>query len=162
MENNDDDIRFAHFQEQLEAASYTASGTHHATMHMLEENHDYSRVEKNRSRLELVKGYLLEEWTWLNTLQEKIDNDEEIPAPEHCEHIDPMHPTVWVGLLAKPNSLLCMECALETATKDVQSGQELCDRCHETNASGEFYEFMMPLVNIQLIGSICKSCLDKV
>jgi hypothetical protein len=160
--NQDDAIRIAHFEEQMEAAGNQASKIHSETIDTLLGSLDYAEVDKSRTKQEVVKGYLLEEWTWLTTLQEKFDNDEEIPAPKRCEHIDPMNPTVWIGLLAKPNTLFCMDCAVEHGHADVESGLELCDRCHTTNESGEFYEFVMPIVNIQLMGSICKSCLDKV
>lgn len=158
----DDAIRQAHFHEQLEAAGSQASVLHSETMDALMNSLDYAEVDKNRTKKEVVEGYLMQEWTWLTSLEKKIENDEDVPAPKHCGHIDPMNPTVWVGMLATPNTLFCMECALERGQEDVESGLELCDRCHTTNESGEFYEFVMPIVNIQLMGSICKSCLDKV
>jgi hypothetical protein len=163
MENDDqiNAIREARAAEHLEAAGEHASEVHQNLVHVLEDL-EYSKVNKSRSRSELVQGYLLEEWTWLTTLEEKVLAEEDVPAPEHCEHIDPMNPTIWIGMLAQPNTLYCMDCALEKANKDIESGQELCDRCHETNESGEFYEFVMPIVNIQFMGSICKSCIDKV
>jgi len=164
MENEDqiNAIKEARFNEQIEAAGEHAAKVHHDLMNVFQEQFDYAKVDKNRSRASLVKGYLLEEWTWLTTLEDKVSAGEDVPAPKHCEHVDPMNPTVWVGMLAQPNMLYCMDCALEEGSKDVASGNELCDRCHITNESGEFYEFVMPVVNIQFMGSICKSCLDKV
>ena len=164
MENDDqiNSIQEAHFTEQIEAAGEHARGVHHNLMNVLTDSLDYSKVDLNRSRTNLIKGYLLKEWTWLTTLEEKVAAGEEVPAPDRCSHIDPMNPTIWIGMLAQPNTLYCMECAVEQGTKDVSSGEELCDRCHTTNESGEFYEFVMPIVNIQFMGSICKSCLDKV
>jgi hypothetical protein len=162
MENNQDNaIREAHFKEQMEAASDVANTSHSQLMDVLEDL-EYESVNKVRTKADLVNGYLLEEWTWLTNLQEKYDNEEDIPAPKHCIHVDPMNPTVWVGRLAQPNVLLCMDCALEEGQKDVATGLELCDRCHTTNESGEFYEFVMPIVNIQMMGSICESCMSKV
>ena len=164
MENDDqiNAIKEARFKEQMEAASEQAAGVQYNLMNVLTDSLQYSNVNKNRSRIELVKGYLLQEWTWLTTLEDKVSAGEDVPAPKHCEHIDPLNPTVWVGMLAQPNTLYCMDCAIEEGNKDVASGNELCDRCHKTNSSGEFYEFVMPIVNIQFMGSICKSCLDKV
>ena len=160
-DNQNNSIREAHFKEQIEAAAMQASVIHTSTMDALE-TMEYEAVDKKRTKAEILKSYLLEEWTWLTGLQDKIENNEDVHAPKHCEHIDPMNPTVWVGMLAKPNTLLCMDCALDAGTEDVASGQELCDRCHLPNPSGEFYEFVMPVVNIQLMGAICKDCLDKV
>jgi hypothetical protein len=160
-DNQNDSIREAHFKEQIEAAAMQASVVHTSTMDAMD-GLGYETVDKSRTKSEILKSYLLEEWTWLTSLEKKIENDEDVPAPEHCEHIDPMNPTIWVGMLAKPNTLLCMECAMDAGTKDVESGKELCDRCRLPNLSGEFYEFVMPIVNIQLMGSICKDCLDKV
>jgi len=164
MENDDqiNAIKEAHFTEQIEAAGEHARGVHHNLMNVLTDSLDYSKVDMDHSRTNLIKGYLLEEWTWLTTLEEKVAAGEEVPAPDRCSHIDPMNPTIWIGMLAQPNTLYCMECAVEQGNKDVSSGEELCDRCHTTNESGEFYEFVMPIVNIQFMGSICKSCLDKV
>jgi hypothetical protein len=163
MENDEiNAIREARATEQLEAAGEHAKEVHHNLMNVLTDNLDYSRVDKSQSRADIVKGYLLEEWTWLTTLEEKVAAGEDVPAPDRCDHIDPMNPTIWIGMLAQPNTLYCMECAVEQGSKDVSSGEELCDRCHTTNESGEFYEFVMPIVNIQFMGSICKSCLDKV
>jgi hypothetical protein len=164
MDNQDPNyaIKEARFNEQIEAASEHARSVHTNFIETVTENFDYDPVDKNRSRRSLITGYLLEEWTWLTDLEARVAADEDIPAPKHCEHIDPMNPTVWVGMLAQPNTLYCMDCALEQASTDVESGEELCDRCHTTNESGEFYEFVMPIVNIQFMGSICKSCLDKV
>lgn len=163
MENNEQNqsILEARITEQLEAAGAHAAEVHHDLMNTLEYNFDYSKVEKNKSRLELVKGYLLEEWTWLTTLEDKVTAGD-VSAPDHCDHIDPINPTIWIGMLAKPNTLYCMSCAIDQASADIGTGQELCDRCHKTNESGEFYEFVMPVSNIQFMGSICKGCLDKV
>jgi hypothetical protein len=164
MENDDqiNAIKEARANEQIEAAGAHAAEVHHNLMNALEDHFEYEKVKKDRSRAEIVKGYLLEEWTWLTTLEDKVNAEEDVPAPDHCAHIDPLNPTVWIGMLAQPNTLYCMECAMDQANKDVSTGQELCDRCHTTNESGEFYEFVMPIVNIQFMGSICKSCLDKV
>ncbi len=164
MENNEQDMRIAeaHTKEMLEAAAEQTQSIAADAGRIMTETLDYSYVQKPRDRKEIVSGYLLEEWTWLTTLESKIAAEEDIIAPEHCDHIDPTNPTVWIALLAKPNTLLCMDCAMDVATKDVESGQELCDRCHQPNIDAEFYEFMMPIVNIQMMGSICKGCLDKV
>lgn len=163
MENNqNEEIKMAHIKEQLEGAAETAHMAAAATNRIMTESLDYSNVEKSRTRQQIVSGYLFEEWTWLTSLEQKIEDDEDIPAPDHCEHIDPENPTVWIAMLATPNKLFCMNCALDAATEDVESGKELCDRCHTPNPSGEFYDFMMPIVNIQMMGAICKGCLDKV
>lgn len=163
MENNNQNqsIVEAHTQEMLEAAAEQAREAATMANLVMTESLDYESVNKSRTRSQIVSGYLLEEWTWLTSLQSKIEADEEIPAPDHCEHIDPTNPTVWVALLSKPNTLFCMDCALEYAEADIASGKELCDRCHQSNY-GEFYDFVMPIVNIQMMGAICKSCLDKV
>jgi glycerophosphoryl diester phosphodiesterase len=162
MENNEDqNIALAHAEEMIEAAAEQAKHIAATASRVMIDTFDYHHVDKNRTRSEIVSGYLLKEWTWLNTLESKIEAEEDIPAPEHCDHIDPKNPTVWIALLSKPNTLFCMECALEYANADIATGKELCDRCHETN-DGEFYDFMMPIVNIQMMGAICKGCLDKV
>jgi hypothetical protein len=164
MENNNQDqsIMEAHTKEMLEAAAEQTQNIATMANRVMTENFDYENVNKARTRAEIVSGYLLEEWTWLSSLESKIEAEEDIPAPDHCEHVDPTNPTVWIALLAKPNTLLCMDCAMDAATKDIESGQELCDRCHVPNPDAEFYDFMMPIVNIQMMGSICKGCLDKV
>jgi hypothetical protein len=163
MENDEiNAIREARTTEQLEAAGEHAREVHHNLMNVLTDSLDYSKVEKGRNRSEIVKGYLLEEWTWLTTLEDKVLAEEDVPAPDHCDHVDPANPTIWVGMLAQPNTLYCMECAMTKANEDISTGNELCDRCHLPNPSGEFYEFVMPIVNIQFMGSICKGCLDKV
>lgn len=163
MENNQDDaIRMAHVREHLEAAAENAYKAAEAANRIMTESLDYSNVEKSRTKQQIVSGYLFEEWTWLTSLESNIEYEDEFMAPDHCDHIDPQNPTVWVAMLATPNKLFCMECALDAATEDVESGKELCDRCHQPNPSGEFYDFMMPIVNIQMMGAICKGCLDKV
>lgn len=164
MNDENDEILQARMKEHLEAAATQNQQVYDASRYIMDNIMDIEPIDKKRTRKEILGGYLLEEWTWLNDIATSVEAGEDgvVPAPEHCEHVDPLNPTIWVALISTPNKLFCMECAGVAVEEDVQSGRELCDRCHETNWSGEFFEFAMPIVNIQVMGSICKGCLDKV
>jgi len=164
MENNvpsDDEILYARIEEQLQAAAEDTDAAFRKSENLKEEM-GYTQSGKARTRKEIISGYLLQEWTWITSLQEKYDNDEDIPAPEHCEHVDPLNPTIWVGFVKNPNYIYCMDCALQQSLKDEEdpSYPHTCHRC--AVEAEDFYEFSMPIVNIQMIGIICKDCLDKV
>jgi hypothetical protein len=163
-DNNDEEILRSRMQEQLEAAAAHNQYVYDASRQVLDDMPDFKSVDKPKTKKELLTGYLLKEWTWLNTLVTSFEAGEDgvVPAPDHCEHVDPVNPTIWIARLATPNRLVCMECALEASKEDVGTGLELCDRCHKTNLTGEFFEFNMPVVNIQVLGTICKDCFDKV
>jgi len=160
MINQEDPTFKAHFQDQLEAAyEQTWETTQLLNKHLIE---DLGKTIKTSVYLDtVINGYILEKWTWFSTLDAVKKGEIPFTPPETCSHIDPLHPAAWMGLLNYPNKFWCMQCASDRVLLDQEKDAHVCDRCLNDNTH-KFYDFALPVGNIQIIGSICGMCVAKV
>ena len=159
MINQEDPTFKAHFNDQFEAA---AAETWEVTtlMNSILTNDEGRKVKTTATLNELIGGYLLEKWTWFTNLEDVKNGKMPHTPPEICSHIDPLHPAAWYGLLNYPNKFWCLDCATQRVFLDAEHDAHVCDRCLNDNVH-KFYDFGIPLGNIQLIGSVCGMCVEK-
>lgn len=151
-----DPVAREHMKEQLEAAAeenYLLTSQVHS---QIASDKNVEVLKGPDTYVDLINGYLMSEWTWFKAIANDVEKDDSL-VPDTCEHVDPLHPAIWVALLNHPNKFWCFDCAQEESDKE--ETKDACDRCSAYTA--KFYDFAIALGNIQLIGSICKSCVDK-
>jgi len=148
-----------HFMDQFEAAVDESRVMSKALI-------DSMAIEKGREvkktvdMRKIIDGYLLEKWTWFSSLESLKIGDDFTP-PETCSHVDPLRPAPWMGLLNYPNKFWCMQCASDRVMLDEEKDAHVCDRCLRDNVH-KFYDFILPIGNVQIVGSICGICVEKV
>lgn len=157
-ENLNESIHMAHLKDQLEAAAEQAGDVSNSVNNYMMREMGREAAAGITSYEKLIQGYLMEKWTWFHPLLP--GSGLEPFAPHHCDHVDPNHPGIWYGLMNIPNWFWCQECAGEVIKTNEDRDAHVCDRCSDPNTH-QFYDFSVPLGNILMIGSICKSCVDK-
>jgi hypothetical protein len=149
-----------HFEDQFEAAVDQSRFMSKALIETMAVEKG-REIKKTVDMRKMVGGYLLEKWTWFTGLGDAGIGSDSFTPPETCSHVDPLRPAPWMGLLNYPNKFWCMKCASDRVLLDEEKDAHVCDRCLRDNVH-KFYDFILPLGNVQIVGSICGICVEKV
>lgn len=147
-----------HFMDQFEAAMDHSTEMSKALIDSMAKN-EGRKVERTLAMKKAVSGYLLEKWTWFSSIGNMVEEDLFTP-PDTCSHIDPLRPAPWMGLLNYPNKFWCLPCASNQVLLDEEKDAHVCDRCLRDNVH-KFYDFVLPIGNVQIVGSVCGVCVEK-
>jgi hypothetical protein len=155
-----DDIREAHYKEQLEGAQAQAKDISDTIAEVFTESGEMQAAFINdEATYSVADTYLGERMPWFRNGETFWSYVEEgnIFADEH---LDFDHPSLWMVSLSKPNTLMCPACAYTYGLSHAKENPSKCDNC-ETDGHVEFQEVLIRANNTIIVGNVCNDCSDK-
>jgi hypothetical protein len=157
---SNDDIREAHFKEQIEGAEAQAKDISDTIAEVFINSGEMQAAFTNEeATYSVADTYLGQRMPWFRD-GETFWNYVEEGKIYADEHLDFDHPSLWMVSLSKPDTLMCPACAYSYGVQHAEKYPGLCDNCN-SDGNVEFQEVLIRANHTIIIGNVCNDCSDK-